>query len=239
MISLKGNKFDLEELPELLKSSEVNVIEESGCYYLQSSEFELLSSPEEVLEKVRILIKLINDSMKLIFDNFHNIEEDGVTLIKDDGKRIHYVFVETKFELRAKVNIKVDSTDNEYLDSKLSAIEQLIFAAKKDNSIEKALQFFSKNTWIDLYKVYEIIRDDVGGEHQIVANNWATKNDLERFSRTAQSKDAIGDDARHASKKYTPPAKPMSFNEAKELKKRILIKWLNYKNINLAQYFQE
>jgi hypothetical protein len=28
--------------------------------------------------------------------------------------------------------------------------------------------------WFDLYKVYEIICDDVGGKYAIIANGWAT-----------------------------------------------------------------
>lgn len=218
-----------------MKLPELAVIEVGGFYYLQSSEFKCLNSAEEVREKSKVLIKLINDSMKLIIDDFHNIEEDGVTPIGNSEKRIHHVFLEARIKLRAraKAKIEVKSEANKHPDSQSSLLEQLVHTAKNDNSFAEVMHFFSKNTWIDLYKVYEIIKDDIGGKHNLINNKWATESELNRFTQTAQSKDAIGDDARHASKKYKPHSEPLSFNDAKSLIKRIINRWPNSKDVKI------
>jgi hypothetical protein len=50
---------------------------------------------------------------------------------------------------------------------------------------------------------------------------------LDRFSQMAQSRAGLGDDARHASKKYKPPAKSLSLTEAKNIIGVLLQNWIN------------
>jgi hypothetical protein len=45
----------------------------------------------------------------------------------------------------------------------------------------------------------------------------------------AQSREALGDEARHASKKYVPPIDPMSIHEAKAIIGDVLQNWINAK----------
>ena len=64
LVRLKGERFDLEDFPKLLRSPEVRVVEENGSFYLESSEFNSLTLAEEVRERGRALIKLINGVSK-------------------------------------------------------------------------------------------------------------------------------------------------------------------------------
>ena len=64
LVRLKGERFDLEDFPKLLRLSEVKVVEEDGLFYLESSEFNSLTSAEEVRERGRVLINLINGVTK-------------------------------------------------------------------------------------------------------------------------------------------------------------------------------
>ena len=73
-------------------------------------------------------------------------------------------------------------------------------------------------------KIYEIVRDDVG---DLRKRRWGIEQDKNRFTQTAQSKDALGDSARHAAKKYKPPLNPMSLAEAKSFIRNILLNWLH------------
>ncbi|MCJ7637237.1 MAG: hypothetical protein MUO21_07075, partial [Nitrososphaeraceae archaeon] len=91
LVRLKGERFDLEDFPKLLRSPEVRVIEESGSFYLESSEFDSLTLAEEVRERGRALIKLINGVSKFNRKSFLSISEDCITRVEDDGKRHNYV----------------------------------------------------------------------------------------------------------------------------------------------------
>jgi len=88
LVKLKGEKFDLEDLSSLPRLSELSVIEEDGSYFLQSSEFDSLTSADEGLKRGIELIEILNGAAKLNRDNFHDVAEDGVTHVEDDGRRL-------------------------------------------------------------------------------------------------------------------------------------------------------
>jgi len=81
--------------------------------------------------------------------------------------------------------------------------------------------------WVDMYRLYEVIQEDVGRPmHEL---GWASRNELERFVRTANSPDAAGDKARHGVARTDPPRKPMSLSHARELIDRIVKAGLAWK----------
>lgn len=232
LVKLKGERFDLEDFPKLLRSPEVRVVEENGSFYLESNEFNSLTLVEEVRERGRALIKLINEVTKFNRDNFLGVSEDAITRVEDDGKRHNYLFLEGTVTIHTKVSAQliVIATDrSENITTQPSALESLLKVAQKYNDVADALSFYREDTWIGLYKTYEIIRDDVGGELQIIKNGWSVKSAIKRFTQTAQSRAALGDSARHASKKYIPPAQPMTLMEARVLIKTILSQWVSLK----------
>ena len=70
-----------------------------------------------------------------------------------------------------------------------------------------------------------MVGDAAGGAHAIIANGWADRTEQGRFTGTAQSKDELGDDARHASRKYKAPKNPMSLDEARAFVKSVMKAW--------------
>ncbi|MBD0310580.1 MAG: hypothetical protein ICV80_21520, partial [Microcoleus sp. T1-bin1] len=80
--------------------------------------------------------------------------------------------------------------------------------------------------WINLYKVYEIVKKDAGKKK---IEQWIIKDKIRQFKHTANSQSAIGDDARHGVDHNDPPKEPMSLSEAKALIMTLLQKWLQWK----------
>ena len=74
--------------------------------------------------------------------------------------------------------------------------------AERNPRLADALRYFARGDWVNLYKAWEVVRDAAGAVHAIIANGWADRTEQGRFTGTAQSKDQLGDDARHASGKY-------------------------------------
>jgi len=232
LVRLEGEKFDLEDLPSLLGSPENTVIEEDGSYYLKSSQFKSLGSADEVREHAIDMIKKLNGVVKLHIPSFRGVSEAGVTMIEEGGRRHHYVYLEGSIKLRSKVsaNLTVTKTDDKPQTAPPhSNVESWIRLAKTDKAVADALHFFREDTWISLYKVYEIISDDVGGQQVITKNGWATNQKLSRFTQTAQSKAALGDLARHAANKFKPPSQPMTIEDARSLLREIILNWLSSK----------
>ena len=232
LVRLGGERLDLEDFPSLLCSPEHTVIEEDGSYYLKSSDFDSLGSADEVRERALAIIEMLNGAMKLHIPSFRGVYEAGVTLIEEDGRRHHYVYLEASITLRSKVSANLTVTKSNgtrQIAPPPSNVESWISLAKTDKAVADALHFFRDNTWISLYKVYEIISEDVGGEEAIIRNGWATERRLSRFRQTAQSKAALGDQARHAASRFKPPSRPMTIREAGSLLRGVMLSWLSSK----------
>jgi hypothetical protein len=84
-----------------------------------------------------------------------------------------------------------------------------------------------------LWKVYEVIRDAVGGgdkgrgKAQIEGRGWATPEEIDGF-RGVHYPTVLGDEARHGvePKDRPAPTVPMSLAEAQQFIRRILKHWL-------------
>ena len=109
-------------------------------------------------------------------------------------------------------------------------LPNMVVLAAKDKNVAQVINHLNGDDEIaTLYKIYEIIADDIGGVEIIQDNGWASRNKIEGFTRTANSPDAIGDKARHGVQKNAPPKNPMSLGEAKALIHHLVKCWLNSK----------
>jgi hypothetical protein len=103
--------------------------------------------------------------------------------------------------------------------------------AEKYSDAAEVSKLLARGTddWVNLYRIYEIVKRDLSGDNQIVRQGCATSNDLTKFRRTANSPDSIGHDARHGVQSGDPPPVPMESSEAKNLVKKVAQKWLESK----------
>lgn len=95
-----------------------------------------------------------------------------------------------------------------------------------DADAERALRTFGRDDadYRDLYNVFEIAEGAIGG--RMFTDGTVTRTEVERFTRTAQSPTVLGDAARHGREQEQPPAKPILFEDARDLIRRILRIWL-------------
>jgi len=71
--------------------------------------------------------------------------------------------------------------------------------------VSEALTYSGRaDNWLDLFKLFEIVKAGAGGKQHIWKRGWATKDEITRFAKTANH-------ARHA--KAAPPSKPLLFHE--------------------------
>jgi hypothetical protein len=81
--------------------------------------------------------------------------------------------------------------------------------------------------WVDLYKVYEIIRDEAGRIGEVASKGWASRLEQSAFTASANRKDVSGDAARHArSTSPEPPKQVMTLHEGQHFIRRLARVWL-------------
>ncbi len=135
-----------------------------------------------------------------------------------DGFRPIAFFESGRLECRSRLSgspTVIDSMGKPVETKTVNGMDQMRRAAIRCQPVAEALHFFKIGDWNSLCKVYEIIKADIGGERALAGKAWLTNGMLKIFTQTAQSRDALGDAARHASRSYPAPAKPMSLVQAK------------------------
>ena len=108
----------------------------------------------------------------------------------------------------------------------------LAMLARSDSAVAKALRLLSaadSNSWVGLYRIYEVVEADVGGESALKTCGWGSPADLKRFKHSANSVSVGGDAARHGKELTSPPNNPMSLEEAGSYVTYIVSAWLGSK----------
>ena len=231
-VQLSGDKSDLKELSKSLKDDELGVAEQNGQYFLESEKFNGLATYKEVTSVATEILSLLTGSIRLVLGGRKPIKIASIIRIRKDGRRdifgISSVPVNTSIRTTSEIRgsngtIKMSNQADEVLKQVKSGIS--------DKKVAKALRLFgtNKHDWVSLYRLYEVIEEDIGGTEKIPRKKWATKKSIKRFKHTANSPTAIGDAARHGKQKNLPPKNPMKLNEAKCLIEFILHNWLRSK----------
>jgi hypothetical protein len=219
-VRIRGDELDLRALAEHLNSTYVNVSkDEDGHYYLRSSDFETAVDNAAVYDYALELITRINRVATLLLgENYFPIEYDSLFYLGDDGRIYQAV---------GRSLSTVHKTRSKYLPTSAEEMKSLLILTEHNQDVADALRFFMKDDWGNLYKAWEMARDAAGGQQQLIDKGWANKQEQTRFTRTAQSRAELGDEARHAAKKYTPPTNPMLKNEARSFVRSTLQAWID------------
>jgi hypothetical protein len=78
--------------------------------------------------------------------------------------------------------------------------------------------------WAELYKVHEILLDNVPGFYQ---RGWVTRDQISTFTASANRREVSGDLARHRLK-GDPPTRTMTLLEARQLIGALVTRWLDW-----------
>ncbi|MCJ8010159.1 hypothetical protein MUG84_00190 [Paenibacillus sp. KQZ6P-2] len=155
---------------------------------------------------------------------------DNITLLREDGKKDSYIYMSCSMNVRTRMSVEItvyDSEGNEIKEEETkNNLSRWIIEGLDNEDVASILRYFRKPNWMNLYKIYEVIRDDLNGEAALISKNYIPRKDIKRFTQSAQSKELLGDEARHASLKYKPPEIPMNIDEARQLIKQLFEHWV-------------
>ncbi len=231
-VQLTGDTTDLRMLAPAFASGEVEVAQCAAEYVLWASEFKALDSAGAVGSRAIEIVSTLSGSARLALGARTSIGVGAVYRVRPDGERDITVFPEPAvIHLRALpvtvVHTRPDGTAE--VQGPADAISRWLPVASKDPNIAWALRLRNVGTldWVDLYRLYGVIEGDMGA--RIYELGWASRNELERFARTANSVSAAGDRARHGKERTSPPRKPMDLSAARELVDRLMRAWLEWK----------
>jgi len=106
----------------------------------------------------------------------------------------------------------------------------LLLASLKDEGIAKLLRLQERqHDWMNLYRIFEVIREDSGGDREIAAKGWATLGDINAFTGSANNASVSGDEARHGKLKGGAPKETMTLARARHFIAVLTDHWLAHK----------
>jgi len=218
-IHITGDEFDLAELAQCFTSPKLSILKEENAYVLQSTELDSIEHADEALERAKELISLVSGAARLTIHAQRPLSVGNVARRIENGIEKVSVILKDEVMVRDSITATMISTDGTVETHRRSdATPMMVTAALKSPQMARALRLYGSPPldWKNLYCVYEIIEHASGGEKGLVQKDWAARNQIERFTRTANHPGAAGYGARHGVQSADPPSNPMTISEAIE-----------------------
>jgi hypothetical protein len=235
---------DPETLEILRKNFKSYIIFDNEKYFLKCFQLETVDQTE-----LHALIPFIEEKfqqMLLILYLYHKPLDAHLTGIFENmynGRRLHTMSttISGNSSMRANMVVLINGEIVERTGPDPQVVQQDLEKSLKcimhNQNIGRALNFNKNPTWVNLYKVYELIRHDMGGKSEIVNKRWATANEIDLFTCTAHNVQGAGLDARHAveskindhCRQILSNHDPMKLSNAKSLIGGLLKDWIEYK----------
>ncbi|MEV6306222.1 hypothetical protein AB0M02_42890 [Actinoplanes sp. NPDC051861] len=162
---LKGHEFDLYELGALFSSGDTQVIKDGNDYFLASIEIDQRPPGEEFYNAAERVLALVNGVGQANSSSFRPVALVG-RFQEGESNHHHVGFADTA-EARGyayAAAVLIDPVGNEAPAPPPPGAER-IRKAMSDVDANEALRIMGRaepTTWIDLFKVYEIVREALG-----------------------------------------------------------------------------
>lgn len=226
---LRGHDFDLLSLMEIFADGDPTVSRsDDGGFVLESSAFDSLQEATEVSAAAAKLLTLLNGAAKGLDNSYRFVELAG-HFQKEQG--VHAVVLGETVTVRARANVGRVTIDGVAVSPSPSPAKEWPALAAANRNVADALRLLGTADldWVGLYKLLEIVKDDVGGKRRIIDEGWATEQLLSEFGAAANRPDLSGDAARHARIGGRPPERAMTVGEGRQFVLALVRSWLQWK----------
>ena len=97
----------------------------------------------------------------------------------------------------------------------------LLQLTKADKNVAKVMRLMTyEMDWINLYRIYEVIRDDIGSQRVLIERGWCKKFQVNAFTGSANNSSVSGDLSRHGRTDSPIPSKIMELREGRNFVSR-------------------
>jgi hypothetical protein len=244
---LSGHPFDLQTLAELFASGDTRVVKEGEDYALTSTEIDNRPDGVPCYEVAAAVLRRVNGLARVLrSDDYRPV---GLTGRYQEGDGNHTVVSADVAEARARaypVTVVVGSATLEAR-AHVSAVGEVtrdgaptsqpappgpsdLALVASHPHLAEVLDLMGADTkalnWVALYKVYEIIREDVR-QDKIETRGWASGTEISAFTASANRSDVSGAGARHARQPGGPPKRTMTMDEGRQFITSLATRWMN------------
>jgi hypothetical protein len=238
-VQLLGDSSDLEHLERCFGAGTriVRADQQNAGHLYWSSTFEGCSQSEQVLKIASDDLVVLSGILKLVGHSHQNLRTGAVYKHRPDGNRDIYVHLSDSIHVHARagdISVSITNLDGNLVQQPNPVPRTVAISALtvQDASVEKVMRLFASaeaRTWVGLYRIYEVIEGDVGGEYAMRKLAWISESDLKRFKHSSNSVTVAGDAARHGKELNNPPSDPVTREEVTAFVILIIHAWLEAK----------
>lgn len=234
-VRIIGDEHELSELSRSLCDANLSLIKnEHGQYDLTYTQFDDCNTDKEVIEVSKRVLSILNGAAKLALGGNLDLTMSEVLEEHTDGTNTFYMHLSDTFYIRDSFTLSIIDSDRNVIEERKPAdqVPVWVMGGLKDETVGKIFRLFSqKHDWVGLYRIFEVIENDTGGINEIANLGWSSKGQLKSFKHTANSPNAVGDEARHGKEATEPPKNPMLLSEARALIETLVHHWLRRKGL--------
>ena len=231
-VRVEGDEAALEKVSRSFSNDRFKLVKEPSGYMLYSSAFGDIQDPNEVREKAVEIIKSVRGAIRHTLGADPKLKVNLVMRTNSDGTKNGFISFNSKVAVSSSATADVQNADGtvEHRDFEKEAFAKAMAALQEHPAVSEVMNFWGKErNWFNLYKIFELIRKDAGGEQKLIKNGLITKSEMSRFTNSANNRKASGDDARHGVSHHQPPANPMTLDDGKGFIDRLIREWLELK----------
>lgn len=230
---VEGHVFDLDTLVELFEQGDPQVVKEADGYYLKSARFDgQASDGGQLVETGTRLLRQVMGVARALDSSFRPVTLTGRFVDEDSG--VHHVVVAETATARARASVavvtQVEPATPPASPPPPKGPEYFDLIATHP-AVEEVLEILGGSsvslTWVDLYKVYEIVRHDVGNDKALKTKAWVPDGDASAFTASANRPDVSQSEARHARVSGKPPKRTMTLAQGEDFTRRLVVAWLD------------
>jgi hypothetical protein len=211
LVELVGDRFDLEEFPFWFPSGELYAIEEGSSVFLAGSQLEQLADASMVHETAAKAIDEFYSVIYLIDSGIGRPSVGTVFREHNDGTRHGSAFLSATLSGRSKVRAILSNAGAVKPEvNGMTQAQELLATSRQSRHLQVALSLISipNSTWPHFYRCLEELESSLG--MTVSQSGLCSAGERTRFTRTANTAEASGADARHGLGKFDPPQNPMS-----------------------------
>ena len=239
---LEGETADLELLSQLFAEGDLRVVRDGEDYYLTAPDIDNPPPDTEFYKVASARLSELNGLAHLEDPAFRRVRLSGKY---SDGDKLHQVISPQPAKLTIRMGrptMTMLTANGDVIPNPPSRWPGRAKLAQTHAAVGRVFRIAERNEdldWYDLYKIHEIIRDDIksddigakGWENKIEKLGWSTKVKDSAFTASADRFDVSGESARHAVTRHAePPKHTMTLREGRDYIRNLVMRWVDYRN---------
>lgn len=233
---LDGHSIDLDTVERLFGNGDPLVGRDGQGYYLASPSLDpVFQDGGRLTAAASELLRRVNGAARVLDSSFQPVRLVGNY---SNGDHAHHVVVaDTAYARAQAMPIAVVVNGVAVVPEAPTLGERYTQLASLHPDVAEALDLLGRDddplSWAQLWKVYEVVREHVGGPSRgtakqvLIGKGWVSQAEIEAFEASANTKSISGDDARHARGHAPQGSGSMTVEEGRAMISALMQGWAN------------